>query len=45
MAFIHDNVTVVGNDVVHDLFAVQALNDGNVDSAAGAPPTTPDLAD
>ena len=44
MTFIHDNVAIVGNDVVHDLFAVQALNHGNVNNAAGTSRSAPDLA-
>ena len=45
MAFIHNDVAVVCDEVVHDLFAVQALNDGNVNHAAGTSPTAADLAD
>src|SRR5580698_8095535 len=45
MAFIHNNVPVVGDQVVHDLFAVQALNDSNVNNATCPSPTASDLAD
>ena len=45
MTFIHNDVAVVCDEVVHDLFAIQALNDGNVNHAAGASPPAPDLAD
>src|ERR1035438_145872 len=43
MTFIHNDVTVICDQVVHNLFAVQALNDGNINYTTCASPTTANL--
>ena len=45
VTLIDNDVTVVRHEVVHDLLAVQALDDGDIDNVRGASASTADLAD
>ena len=45
MALVHNDVTIVGDHIVHDLFAIQALNNGHINHPAVIPATAADLAD
>ena len=43
MAFVHDNVPVLGNEVLHFVFSVKALNHSNIDQSGSirSPTTNP----
>src|ERR1700722_19793404 len=43
MAFIHNYETVVGDQIINHLPAIQTLYDSNIKGAGGSPPTAADL--
>ena len=45
MALIHNDVTVVGDDIIHDLFAIETLDDRHVNDPCWTAPPATDLPD
>src|SRR5262249_49071796 len=45
VTFIHDDMTVVGHAVIHDLLAIQTLDARHIYCPAGVPATASDLTD